>query len=108
PQRITQRLVLLVRVVDVEHDPHRRDEDLARRERAEDADADAPVEAERLQGRLDPAAEMPADASAEVVSALLAGELVQPGVASPPGRLRLLDRGALGRELRADARVARI
>ena len=56
-QRLAQRLVLLVGAVDVEHDPHRRDEDLARGERAEDADADPPVEAQRRERRLDEAAE---------------------------------------------------
>ena len=57
PERVAQRLVLLVGVVDVEHDAHRRDEHLARGERAENADADPPVEAERRERRLDEVAE---------------------------------------------------
>src|SRR5690606_14576051 len=70
---VAQRLRRLVGVgVEAVDDGHRADEHLARRERADQPDADLPVEAERLDRRLEGAAEAPGEAVVEA-RALLGG-----------------------------------
>ena len=80
-QHLAQRLVGLVGVRDVEDHAQGADEHFASGERPEDAHADAPIEAERGDDRLDDASEAARHAVPQLRAALLAVDLRQPRVA---------------------------
>ena len=93
-------LVVIVAAADGVDDAERRDEHFACGERADQPDADLPVEAQRFEDRLDRMAEAAAVAGLEVRGAFLRGEL---GLRIRIGGLRD-QRRIIGRALRQLAR----